>query len=177
MTEDNPNEFMEENPDWPDDNLDGIEGLSSHWMDELTPDEIGQLTFEDDEDFTDYELDPGLESVNQALDRFMEIASVDAVFGDPYEHEGTLIIPAAEVVSALGFGLGTGGAQSEEGNDAGGSGGGGGGWNASRPVAVIIASKDGVRVEPVIDVTKVAIAALTTAGFMLGLVLRMTRRR
>ncbi len=177
MTENNNPEFMEENTNQPEDELDGIEGLSSQWTDELTPEEKELLNFDDDADFADYDFDPGLESVNQTLDRFVAIASVDAVFGDPYEHEDTLIIPAAEVVSVLGFGVGTGGAQNEEGNDAGGSGGGGGGWSSSRPVAVIVASKDGVRIEPVVDVTKVAIAALTTAGFMLGLMLRMAGRR
>jgi hypothetical protein len=47
----------------------------------------------------------------------------------------------------------------------------------SRPVAVIIASPEGVRVEPVVDVTKIALAALTAAGFMVGMLLRMNRPR
>jgi uncharacterized spore protein YtfJ len=55
----------------------------------------------------------------------------------------------------------------------GGSGGGGGGTGFSRPVAVIIASPQGVRVEPVFDITKVILAALTAVGFMIGMVARM----
>jgi hypothetical protein len=42
-------------------------------------------------------------------------------------------------------------------------------------VAVIVASPSGVQVQPVIDVTKVALAALTAAGFMVGMMLRMLR--
>jgi uncharacterized spore protein YtfJ len=57
-----------------------------------------------------------------------------------------------------------------------GSGGGGGGYTFSRPVALVIASADGVRVEPVLDVTKIALAALTTAGFMLGMMARMVKQ-
>jgi len=64
-------------------------------------------------------------------------------------HSGdTLIIPTAEVLSGMGFGVGTGVgnnvAQDQEGkpaqNSGGGGGGGGGGRVLSRPVAVVIAS-------------------------------------
>jgi uncharacterized spore protein YtfJ len=58
-----------------------------------------------------------------------------------------------------------------------GFGGGGGGRVFSRPVAVIIAAPEGVRVEPVVDVTKIGLAALTAAGFMFGMWMRMTRPR
>jgi uncharacterized spore protein YtfJ len=60
-------------------------------------------------------------------------------------------------------------------NSGGGGGGGGGGRVLSRPVAIIIASPDNVRVEPVVDVTKISLAALTAGGFILGMLLRMLR--
>jgi hypothetical protein len=44
-------------------------------------------------------------------------------------------------------------------------------------VAVVIASPEGVRVEPVVDPTKIALAALTAAGFMLGMFFRMSNPR
>ena len=47
----------------------------------------------------------------------------------------------------------------------------------SRPVAVIIAAPEGVRVEPVVDATKIGLAALTAAGFMFGMWMRMARPR
>jgi len=59
--------------------------------------------------------------------------------------------------------------------EGGGGGGGGGGQTLSRPVAVIIASPDGVRVEPVADRTKVLMAAITAAGFVAGMFFRMSR--
>ncbi len=107
----------------------------------------------------------------QILDRFLEVAAVDTVFGEPIRHGETTIVPAAEVLTGMGFGFGFG--RGSEGGDkpkheGGGGGGGGGGSVLARPVAVVVASPQGVRVEPVIDVTKVALAALTAGGFMLA---------
>jgi hypothetical protein len=42
---------------------------------------------------------------------------------------------------------------------------------------VIIADPQGVRVEPVVDITKIALAALTAAGFMLATMMRMSNPR
>ena len=56
----------------------------------------------------------------------------------------------------------------------GGSGIGGGGGSAGRPVATIIIGPEGVQVEPVVDVTKIALAVFTTAGAMLLMLGRMS---
>jgi uncharacterized spore protein YtfJ len=53
------------------------------------------------------------------------------------------------------------------------SGGGGGGNIFSRPVAVIVAGPEGVRVTPVFDTTKIILAGLTALGFMFSTLLRM----
>jgi uncharacterized spore protein YtfJ len=45
----------------------------------------------------------------------------------------------------------------------------------SRPVAVVVVSPEGVRVEPVADRTKVIMAAITAVGFVAGMFLRMSR--
>ena len=134
------------------------------------------------EDTEFVETDPGLDLTADTLDTFLSISSVEAAYGEPVQVGDTLVIPAAEVVSAMGFGLGSGGAEGAEGEkgnptNAGGSGGGGGGWASSRPVAVIVASPTGVQIKPVIDTTKLALAALTTAGFMVSVLIRMTKRR
>jgi uncharacterized spore protein YtfJ len=68
--------------------------------------------------------------------------------------------------------MGSGSGGDEDGGGEG-TGGGGGGRSFARPVAVIIASPDGVRVEPVVDVTKIALAAFTAGAFMVGMFLRM----
>lgn len=130
-----------------------------------------------------YPSDPSIIAIEDTLDTFLAAASVEAVFGEPVEHGDSLIIPMAEVLSGLGFGMGSGYGKSPAGegeeqddnqvNIGGGGGGGGGGRVLARPVGVIIASPEGVRVEPVVDVTKIALAALTAAGFMTTMLLRM----
>lgn len=124
----------------------------------------------------EYTPDQSIEMMNDTMNKFLAVARVEAAYGKPTQVGDTTIIPAAEVVAAMGFGMGSGTGinEDEEGkNTGGGSGGGGGGKTFSRPVAVIIASPDGVRVEPVVDVTKIGIAALTAAGFMVGMLARM----
>jgi uncharacterized spore protein YtfJ len=84
----------------------------------------------------------------------------------------------------LGFGVGSGsgnGTGTDENPDkpwqGTGGGGGGGGRVLSRPVAIVVASPEGVRVEPVIDITKIALAGLTALGFMVGMMFRMSSQR
>jgi uncharacterized spore protein YtfJ len=128
-------------------------------------------------------LPKSMDMVKDTMDKFLAAASVKAVYGDVVQSGDNLIIPSAEVLSGMGFGMGVGvgnnAANDEAGkptqNTGGGGGGGGGGRVLSRPVAVVIASPEGVRVEPVVDVTKVALAALTAGGFVLGMLLRLMR--
>ena len=120
-----------------------------------------------------------LDLIQNTMDEFLATADVHAVYGEPIEHGSTLIIPAAEVLCGMGFGVGSGSGSGigEDGSPASGSGrgggGGGGGRVFARPVAVVIAGPDGVRVETVVDATKIALAGLTAAGFMVGMLLRM----
>lgn len=99
-------------------------------------------------------------------------ARVDAVYAEPVMHGETMIIPAAEVLSAMGYGNGVGG-----GEGGSGGGGGGGGRTFARPVAVVISGPNGVEVEPVVDVTKVALAFFTMLGFMVSLAARMRKNK
>jgi len=129
------------------------------------------------------DLHQTFEDVNKTMEAFIETASVDRVYGAPVEVGDTIIIAAAENLAVLGFGAGGGyGSAEGEGDEdspslgeGGGGGGGGGGRILSRPVAVIIASPEGVRVEPVADRTKVIMAAITAAGFVASMVFKMTR--
>jgi len=146
-----------------------------------------------------------VEPVARTLERFMQIASVKSVYTGPVQHGEKMIIPAAEVLGALGFGMGAGlgvgvnpaeveegegaednehqaetpesgpGVKIEGGGSGGGGGGGGGGYVLSRPVAVIVSGPDGVKVEPVVDVTKIALATFTALGFMFSVAVRMRR--
>jgi uncharacterized spore protein YtfJ len=130
----------------------------------------------------DKRLDPnlGLNTIQTSMDKFLNAASVEAVYGTPIRQGENIVIPAAEVLSIAGFGLGAGGSSraSDDSEDAGsGSGGGGGGRVLARPVAAIVISPTGVRIEPIVDVTKIGLAVLTTLGFMVGMLTRMNRTR
>jgi len=136
-------------------------------------------------------LDKAREQAATMLERIFAAAQPGAVYGQPVGAEGHTVITAAEVTSGGGFGMGMGlGPPSTPGGRAaptaeatrpetrqtGGAGGlGGGGGSMGRPVAVIAIGPDGVRVKPVVDVTKVALAGLTAWATMLGL-LRARRR-
>ncbi len=113
---------------------------------------------------------PPLDRVSGIMERLLSSADVSKVYSEPILHGDVLILPAAEVLAIAGFGLGSGGgvAVEREGRRSRGSGGGGGGGGKTlaRPVAVIVATEEGVEVRPVIDVTKIALAALTAAGFV-----------
>lgn len=109
----------------------------------------------------------GVDSIQDVMNHFIGTAHVSAVYGPPVQVGDTTIITTAEVVGGLGFGIGRGsGPVLEGGKEPKGYGGGGGGYIQSRPVAVIVASPDGVRIEPVVDVAKIALAALTAFGFI-----------
>ena len=118
----------------------------------------------------------GVETVQTTMDKFLSAAHVEAVYGPPIREGDTIVIPTAEVLSAAGFGVGSGGGPQGPGeneNMGSGGGGGGGGRVFSRPVAAIVISPAGVRVEPIVDVTKIVLAVFTTLGFMTAMIARM----
>lgn len=114
-------------------------------------------------------------------DRLFDTARPEAVFAEPVTAEGRTVIGAAEVLIAAGFGGGSGSgpAPTPEGvasaGESEGMGAGMGGYAQSRPVAVVIIDGNGARVEPVVDVTKLGLAALTVFGSMIFMLGRMLR--
>jgi uncharacterized spore protein YtfJ len=64
----------------------------------------------------------------------------------------------------VGGGLGAGFGSGVDETGTGGGGGGGGGGSFGRPVALISIGPDGVEVQPIVDVTKVGIAAIAAVG-------------
>ena len=113
-----------------------------------------------------------IDTVQSTLERFLDTADVKHVYGEPIQHGDTVVIPTAEVLTGLGFGAGSGFGTGQEGEGSGG-GGGGGGRTFSRPVAVVVVSPEGVRVQEVVDPTKIALAAITAGGFMVGMLMRL----
>jgi uncharacterized spore protein YtfJ len=112
----------------------------------------------------------------QFVNRMVELANVQAVFGQPVECGETILIPCCEVSVTGGIGMGSGpsaGGEQRKVSIAQGAGGGGGA--TGRPIAVIVLSPQGVRVQPIMDMTKVVLAAFATAVFLLSWLGRLSR--
>ena len=126
----------------------------------------------------DKTFDPNLslKTLQTTMNTFLSAGNVEAVYGAPISQGETSVIPAAEVLSIAGFGLGSGGGAKPEKTGSGG-GGGGGGRVFARPVAAIVISPGGVRIEPIVDVTKVVLAMFTTLGFMAAMFRQMTSKK
>ena len=112
------------------------------------------------------------------VEKLFDVAQPSAVYGEPAAIGDHTVVTASEVKVGMGFGFGGGGAPGAEGSGgeaaAGfGSGGGGGGISGGRPVAAISVGPSGVRVDPVVDVTKIALAFFTTLGAMFMMFSRM----
>ena len=103
-------------------------------------------------------------------------ASVDAVFGTPIESDGRIVIPIASATYGFGLGVGVGeSSTSTEGEEvSSGSGGGGGGGYIVRPLAVAVIDRDGVRIDPIVNEERLALAGILMGAwsvFWLGRVL------
>jgi uncharacterized spore protein YtfJ len=111
---------------------------------------------------------PNQERANELIGRLFDVTQPSAVFSQPVTNGPYTVITASEVTVGMGAGYGSGGGvgpDNEEGETAAsgfGGGGGGGGTAMARPVAAIIIEPDGVRVEPIMDPTKIAVAFFTT---------------
>jgi uncharacterized spore protein YtfJ len=102
-------------------------------------------------------------------DKIFAAAQPGSVFSQPVVVGSTTIITASEVVATGGAGFGGEPQQ-------GGGGGGSGGFSMGRPVAAIIISADGeVKVQPVVDATKIAHAGIAAWGTLLLLLARWAR--
>lgn len=117
----------------------------------------------------------GVEAARATMEDFLAHADATSAWGEPVKNGSTLLIPASEVVAVAGFGVGGGLGNQGAGKKGGGGGGGGGGKVLVRSVAVVEVSDRGVRVRPVVDVTKIALAALTAFGFVAAGWLGLTR--
>lgn len=108
-------------------------------------------------------------------------ADVKAVFGEPHSVDGRTLIPAARVVYGvvLGFGRRDFPAPTDTEGQATGPEGGGGGASAATPIAMVEVTDDETRVIPIVDSTKLGVAAvLVTAWsiFWIARTVRMVRR-
>jgi uncharacterized spore protein YtfJ len=97
--------------------------------------------------------------IRETVAKAQEAITVKRVYGEPYERDGVVFIPAAQVRGGGGGGGGT-----DASNETSGSGG-GYGINA-RPVGAYVIEGGNVRWEPAVDVTAIAARGMV---FALGL--------
>ncbi len=117
------------------------------------------------------------------IGRLYEVASPSAVFGEPMQVGDRTVFTASEASVSMGVGFGFGEGPEPTSSEAsdleresgGGGGGGGGGYGTSRAVAIVSVDADGVRVEPIFDVTKIALAFVSMLGTLLVMQARMRR--
>jgi uncharacterized spore protein YtfJ len=113
-----------------------------------------------------------IERISAMVDKSRDMMTVRRVYGDPIEHDGTIVIPAASV---SGGGGGGGGVDTE-----GQTGAGTGFGIHARPVGAFVIRGGEVRWEPVDDpMGKLIVAAATvTVGLLIvRSIVRKRRRR
>jgi uncharacterized spore protein YtfJ len=135
-----------------------------------------------------------VEYARQMTDKIFAATLPGSVFSQPVVAGSVTVITASEISSGGGFGFGSGFGRGEprpaqsaqqvaQGGPAGapsvggGSGGGGGGGAMARPVAAIIVGPDGVKIQPIYDVTKVALAGVAAIGTIVAILSRSRRGR
>lgn len=132
----------------------------------------------------------------KVLDSIFAAAKPGAVFSAPVVSGNYTVITASEISTGGGFGSGKGfGPVPAKGNPttnpsqespaseadqaantmSGGGGMGGGGGASGRPLAVIMIGPDGVKVQPIVDPTKIMLAAFTVFGTIFVTMLKMRR--
>ena len=118
---------------------------------------------------------------DRLIDRIGDVqgkATVRTVFGDPMQVHGRTIIPVAKVRFGFGMGMGRGKDKDDERHDDGrphATGGGGGGGAVIRPLAVIEISEGRTKVTPIMDVTRMSLAAIALAAWAIFWISRTLR--
>jgi uncharacterized spore protein YtfJ len=92
----------------------------------------------------------------EAIAKAHDAITVKRVYGEPYERDGVVLIPAALI-------RGGGGGGGGEDATGGGSGSGGGFGLGARPVGAYVIAGGQVRWEPAIDVTRIALQVMLVA--------------
>jgi uncharacterized spore protein YtfJ len=92
----------------------------------------------------------------ETISKAQDAITVKRVYGEPYERDGVVVIPAAEI-------RGGGGGGGGEDATGGGSGSGGGFGLGARPVGAYVVEGGRVRWEPAVDVTRIVVQVMFAA--------------
>lgn len=114
-----------------------------------------------------------LEDLQKRFADMQNKAGVKAVFGDPVELDGRKVIPVASVQYGFGMGGGTG-PKKEEGEVP--SGGGGGGGARIEPIAIVEVVDGKLKVQPIVNVTKLVAISAFVAAWAIFWVTRTVRK-
>lgn len=115
---------------------------------------------------------PEIEEIGEAdattlfFESLIDAVGVETVFGDPIRADGRVIIPVAETSVAGGVGdmqYATAQATEQRQIRLPLTSRGGGGGASTRPVAVIVVTPTDVRVQPIFDLNRIALAGMATA--------------
>jgi uncharacterized spore protein YtfJ len=104
----------------------------------------------------------------ETISKAQDAVTVRRVYGEAYERDGIVVIPAAKVSGAGGGGGG-------EDATGGGSGSGGGFSLVARPVGAYVIEGGHVPWQPAVDITRI-VAQLTVAALGVALLLRHPQR-
>ena len=96
--------------------------------------------------------------VKTTLGEIEKVLSTKTVVGEPIVIQGVTLVPL--IKAGFGFGAGAGAGKGEASQKGEGSGGGTGGGAYVRPVAMVIISKEGVKIEPIMGKVTGAIEKL-----------------
>ncbi len=121
----------------------------------------------------------------EPIEKMVDALGVGAVFGEPIREGSVTVLPVAEVRFAFGYGYGSGQGRGEETEGSPstaeqGSGGGSGAGGRASAKGYVRISADDVRFEPVLDVTRLALAGIVFAAwsvFWIGRSIRAVGRR
>ncbi len=105
----------------------------------------------------------------EPIEDMLKRLNVGAVFGEPIKEGDATILPVASVSYGFGYGAGRGrspaAADVPEATAGEGEGGGGGGAGKATPQGVIRITPDGVKFEPVPDVTRISLAGILLSAW------------
>jgi uncharacterized spore protein YtfJ len=112
--------------------------------------------------------------VREMIEQARDTLTVKRVFGEPYEHNGVVFIPAA----AVGGGGGGGSGEGEKPDGTGvGKGQGGGYGLAAKPAGAYVITGDTVKWQPAVDVNRIIFGGQVVAVVFLLVLRALFKRR
>jgi uncharacterized spore protein YtfJ len=109
-----------------------------------------------------------MDRIEELMEGHRDAITVKRVFGEPFQKNGTTVIPAAKILGGTGGGSG-------ESPDGKGQGSGSGFGLAGKPAGAYVISGDSVRWQPAIDADRLIAGVLILIGLTITLKMRRPR--